>query len=135
MERKVTKIVQGKRTKDGAGVSLVRILGQTSKSRTGNSQLDKTLISLNSQPSTLITSHLSQLSTLNSLTSQLYNFLNLSLSLPLRFYPMNGKATPLHTTKPRHLPLGKLVDRYFELGKHLVVRALANDIFGEEFVF
>lgn len=62
MERKVTKIVQGKRTKDGAGVSLVRILGQTSKSRTGNSQLDKTL---NSQPSTLITSHLSQLSTLN----------------------------------------------------------------------
>ena len=48
MERKVTKIVQGKRTKDGAGVSLVRILGQTSKSRTGNSQLDKTL---NPQPS------------------------------------------------------------------------------------
>ena len=38
MERKVTKIVQGKRTKDGAGVSLVRILGQTSRSRTGNSQ-------------------------------------------------------------------------------------------------
>lgn len=51
MERKVTKIVQGKRTKDGAGVSLVRILEQTSKSRTGNSQLDKTLISLNPQPS------------------------------------------------------------------------------------
>ena len=71
MERKVTKIVQGKRTKDGAGVSLVRILGQTSKSRTGNSQLDKTLNSLNSQPSTLITSHLSQLSTLNSLLSPL----------------------------------------------------------------
>lgn len=71
MERKVTKIVQGKRTKDGAGVSLVRILGQTSKSRTGNSQLDKTLISLNSQPSTLITSHLSQLSTLNSQLSPL----------------------------------------------------------------
>ena len=71
MERKVTKIVQGKRTKDGAGVSLVRILGQTSKSRTGNSQLDKTLISLNSQPSTLITSHLSQLSTLNSQFSPL----------------------------------------------------------------
>ena len=66
MERKVTKIVQGKRTKDGAGVSLVRILEQTSKSRTGNSQLDKTLISLNSQPSTLITSHLPQLSTLTS---------------------------------------------------------------------
>ena len=60
MERKVTKIVQGKRTKDGAGVSLVRILGQTSKSRTGNSQLDKTL-----------NSHLSQLSTLNSLISHL----------------------------------------------------------------
>lgn len=60
MERKVTKIVQGKRTKDGAGVSLVRILGQTSKSRTGNSQLDKTL-----------NSHLSQLSTLNPQPSQL----------------------------------------------------------------
>ncbi len=71
MERKVTKIVQGKRTKDGAGVSLVRILGQTSKSRTGNSQLDKTLISLNSQPSTLITSHLPQLSTLNPQLSHL----------------------------------------------------------------
>ena len=71
MERKVTKIVQGKRTKDGAGVSLVRILGQTSKSRTGNSQLDKTLISLNSQPSTLITSHLSQLSSLLSPLSTL----------------------------------------------------------------
>ena len=71
MERKVTKIVQGKRTKDGAGVSLVRILGQTSKSRTGNSQLDKTLISLNSQPSTLITSHLSQLSSLLSPLSPL----------------------------------------------------------------
>ena len=57
MERKVTKIVQGKRTKDGAGVSLVRILGQTSKSRTGNSQLDKTLnsplSSLNSQLDTI----------------------------------------------------------------------------------
>ena len=71
MERKVTKIVQGKRTKDGAGVSLVRILEQTSKSRTGNSQLDKTLISLNSQPSTLITSHLPQLSTLNPQLSPL----------------------------------------------------------------
>lgn len=71
MERKVTKIVQGKRTKDGAGVSLVRILGQTSKSRTGNSQLDKTLISLNSQPSTLTTSHLSQLSSLLSPLSTL----------------------------------------------------------------
>lgn len=128
MERKVTKIVQGKRTKDGAGVSLVRILGQTSKFRTGNFQLDKTLTSLNPQLSTLI-------SPLSSLNSQLYNFLNLSLSLPLRFYPMNGKATPLHTTKPRHLSLGKLVDRYFELGKHLVVRALASDIFGEVFVF
>ena len=80
MERKVTKIVQGKRTKDGAGVSLVRILGQTSKSRTGNSQLDKTLISLNSQPSTLITSHLSQLSTLNSQPSQLLTSLNSQLS-------------------------------------------------------
>ena len=53
MERKVTKIVQGKRTKDGAGVSLVRILGQTSKFRTGNFQLDKTLTSLNPQLSTL----------------------------------------------------------------------------------
>ena len=78
MERKVTKIVQGKRTKDGAGVSLVRILGQTSKSRTGNSQLDKTLNShlsqlstLNPQPSQLLTSQLSQLSTLNSLISHL----------------------------------------------------------------
>ena len=71
MERKVTKIVQGKRTKDGAGVSLVRILGQTSKSRTGNSQLDKTLNSHLSQLSTLTTSHLSQLSTLSSLISQL----------------------------------------------------------------
>lgn len=74
MERKVTKIVQGKRTKDGAGVSLVRILGQTSKSRTGNSQLDKTLSTLNpqlSQPLTSLNSHLSsllsQLSTLNSI--------------------------------------------------------------------
>ncbi len=66
MERKVTKIVQGKRTKDGAGVSLVRILGQTSKSRTGNSQLDKTLISLNSQLSTL-NPQLSPLSPLNSI--------------------------------------------------------------------
>ncbi len=64
MERKVTKIVQGKRTKDGAGVSLVRILGQTSKSRTGNSQLDKTLISLNSQPSQLLTSPLSSLNSI-----------------------------------------------------------------------
>ena len=73
MERKVTKIVQGKRTKDGAGVSLVRILGQTSKSRTGNSQLDKTLISLNSQPSTLITSHLSQLSTLTTSHSIIFS--------------------------------------------------------------
>ena len=71
MERNVTMIVHGKRTKDGAGVSLVRILGQTSKSRTGNSQLDKTLISLNSQPSTLITSHLSQLSSLLSPLSTL----------------------------------------------------------------
>lgn len=78
MERKVTKIVQGKRTKDGAGVSLVRILGQTSKSRTGNSQLDKTLISLNSQPSTLTTSHLSPLSTLNSLNSQLSHLSSLN---------------------------------------------------------
>ena len=76
MERKVTKIVQGKRTKDGAGVSLVRILGQTSKSRTGNSQLDKTLISLNSQPSTLTTSHLSTLSTLNSQLSTLTSHLS-----------------------------------------------------------
>lgn len=63
MERKVTKIVQGKRTKDGAGVSLVRILGQTSKFRTGNFQLDKTLTSLNPQLSSL----LSPLSTLNSI--------------------------------------------------------------------
>ena len=82
MERKVTKIVQGKRTKDGAGVSLVRILGQTSKSRTGNSQLDKTLISLNSQPSTLITSHLSQLSTLNPQLSTLNSQLSTLNSQP-----------------------------------------------------
>ena len=66
MERKVTKIVQGKRTKDGAGVSLVRILGQTSKSRTGNFQLDKTLTSLNPQLSTL-NPQLSPLSPLNSI--------------------------------------------------------------------
>lgn len=71
MERKVTKIVQGKRTKDGAGVSLVRILGQTSKSRTGNSQLDKTLNSHLSQLSTLNPHNFSPLSTLNSLISQL----------------------------------------------------------------
>lgn len=71
MERKVTKIVQGKRTKDGAGVSLVRILGQTSKSRTGNSQLDKTLNSHLSQPSQLLTSLNSQLSHLSSLNSHL----------------------------------------------------------------
>ena len=92
MERKVTKIVQGKRTKDGAGVSLVRILGQTSKSRTGNSQLDKTLISLNSQPSTLITSHLSQLSTLT--TSHLSSLLSQLDTIFFKFF----SSPTIHST-------------------------------------
>jgi len=48
---------------------------------------------------------------------------------------MNGEASTLHATEPRHLPFGKLMDGNLQARKHLVVGGLANDIFRQVFIF
>ena len=42
--------------------------------------------------------------------------------------PLNGKSTPFHTAKPRHLTFSKLMDGYFELPHHLVECQMAEYI-------
>ena len=49
--------------------------------------------------------------------------------------PMDGESATLHTTEPRHLALGKLMDGNFETREHLVVSETTRDVFGDELVF
>ena len=48
---------------------------------------------------------------------------------------MKRIAAALHTPKPRHLPLGKLVYRDFKLLKHLIIAQFTYHIFREIFIF
>ena len=50
-------------------------------------------------------------------------------------YPMNGAATTLHTAKPCHLALSKLVYGCFELLYHFFVGQLSCAVEGEKLVF
>ena len=47
---------------------------------------------------------------------------------------MDREASALHTTKPRHLSLGKLMDGDFETRKHFVVGELPCQIFRQKLI-
>ena len=46
-----------------------------------------------------------------------------------------GEASSLHAAEPRHLPLGKLMNRSLKCIMHFIESPFADDIFSDIFIF
>ena len=67
-----------------------------------------------------------------------YQFLNcfhLLIHWQHSIYPMNFKPTTLHTTKPCHLPLSKLMNCYLKPSEHIIITGLSYYIFRDIIIF